>query len=64
MQFLQSTRKSPANMTLARIRESATKHGWNANKMPLSEWLDKQLSEGNQARQIVQRWEEDSQKGA
>lgn len=64
MQFLQTTRRSPANITLAYVREIAAKYGWNPdNGVPLREWLDKQLSEGNQAKQLVSRWEEDSLKG-
>lgn len=51
-----------ASNTLMRMRDMATKHGWKRN-CSLIEWLDKQLTEGNQARQLVQRWEEDSRKG-
>lgn len=47
---------------LSNVRATAFKHGWQ-QKESLSEWLDKQLTEGNQARQLVQRWEEDSRKG-
>ncbi|ALA45505.1 hypothetical protein ADP65_00036 [Achromobacter phage phiAxp-3] len=51
-----------ASNTLGRMREMAAKHGWKRD-CTLIEWLDKQLSEGNQAKQLVSRWEEDSLKG-
>lgn len=52
------------NDPVRRLRHTARKHGWApGNGITLMDWLDQQLKKGNEAMQIVSRWEEDSLKG-
>ncbi|QDH84659.1 hypothetical protein Axy22_035 [Achromobacter phage vB_AxyP_19-32_Axy22] len=52
-----------AVQAMQRVQAVARLHGWDG-KSSVTEWLNRQLTEGNQAKQIVQPWEENSLKGA